>query len=45
MDFEEEGERPRGKPLGVRLQENIVRPDKYAWKMLWIVEMEKVVVY
>jgi len=29
----------------LELQKNIVKPDKYAWKMLWTVEMEKVVVY
>jgi len=34
MDFEAEGQRK----LEVRSQENIVRPDKYASKMLWTVE-------
>ena len=37
-DFEEEGEDLETAKENLELQKNIVKPDKYAWKMLWVVE-------
>ena len=39
MDYEMEGVRPRGRPKksGKRSCKKVVRPDKYATKMLWTV--------